>query len=128
MRQLEGLCLCLYLSLTGVNFYQCLLKVWMVEGGGASSCSDHSHSLLISNLFSLAHGYKQLTIFHTVGCVRPLKGEGFFAADIPVPKGAERKKQAIEAYKAGKIALNNYVKTVNLGLMQVRTNYVDIHI
>lgn len=27
------------------------------------------------------------------GCVKDMKGEGFFAADIKMPKGADRKKQ-----------------------------------
>ena len=51
------------------------------------------------------------------GCVKDRKGEGFFAADIKMPTGAARKKQAQEAYASGKKALNAYVKLANAGLM-----------
>lgn len=51
------------------------------------------------------------------GCVKDKKGEGFFAADIKMPTGEARKKQALEAYAKGKDALNEYVKIANAGLM-----------
>eukprot|EP01041_Mallomonas_annulata_P008246 gene8246-16962_t len=50
--------------------------------------------------------------------VRVTKGEGFFAADVQPPTGAEKKKKALEAWQEGKTALNNYIQIVNSGLMQ----------
>lgn len=52
-----------------------------------------------------------------LGCVKPMKGDGFFAADIPVPEGSARKQQAIDAWNKGKAALNDYIETANTGLM-----------
>jgi hypothetical protein len=51
------------------------------------------------------------------GCIKDRRGEGFFAPDIKMPKGAERTKQAQKAYDAGKLALNEYVEAMNDGLM-----------
>lgn len=51
------------------------------------------------------------------GCIKDRKGEGFFAPDIKMPKGADRKKQAQKAYSDGKVALNEYVRIMNDGLM-----------
>ena len=53
------------------------------------------------------------------GCIKDRKGDGFlfFAKDIKMPTGAERKKQALTAYAAGKTILNDYVNILNDGLM-----------
>jgi len=41
-------------------------------------------------------------------CVKDVKGEGFFAADIKMPTGAAKKKQGQEAWKAGKYSCLNW--------------------
>eukprot|EP00600_Ochromonadales_sp_CCMP1393_P009591 CAMPEP_0174975654 /NCGR_PEP_ID=MMETSP0004_2-20121128/12567_1 /TAXON_ID=420556 /ORGANISM="Ochromonas sp., Strain CCMP1393" /LENGTH=229 /DNA_ID=CAMNT_0016226537 /DNA_START=58 /DNA_END=747 /DNA_ORIENTATION=- len=51
------------------------------------------------------------------GCTKNMKGEGFFAPDIKMPTGGARDKQANEAWKAGKEALNAYLGIFNDGLM-----------
>ena len=57
-------------------------------------------------------------------CVKDVKGEGFFAADIKMPTGAARKKQAQEAWKTGKDAFNDYIDITNRGLMR-ELNTID---
>lgn len=65
---------------------------------------------------------EQLELFKTAmndleGCIKDRPGNGFFAAKIKAPTGAERKKQAVDAFKRGKSAYNEYVKVANDGLM-----------
>lgn len=51
------------------------------------------------------------------GCIKDRKGNGFFAADIKMPTGAAKKKQALESYAKAKAALNEYITIGNNGLM-----------
>lgn len=58
------------------------------------------------------------------GCIKDRKGNGFFAADIKMPTGAAKKKQASESYAKAKEALNEYIKIGNNGLM-LELNKID---
>jgi hypothetical protein len=51
------------------------------------------------------------------GCVKDMKGDGFFAGTIKMPTGQERSQQGIEAWAQGVAALDAYFSTVNSGLM-----------
>lgn len=59
------------------------------------------------------------------GCVKDRKGEGFFAADIKMPTGAARQKQAQDAWLKGKNAINEYITIANTGLMR-ELNKIDL--
>jgi len=64
----------------------------------------------------------QLDVFKSAmdeleGCIKDRPGQGFFAAKIKAPTGAAKKKQALEAFKKGKEAYNEYIKIANDGLM-----------
>lgn len=60
------------------------------------------------------------------GSVMDMPGEGFFSGKKKAPTGSERKKQAMEAYKAGREALNSYIRIFNEGLMMELTKLEPI--
>mmetsp|Transcript_26158 Transcript_26158/g.26392 ORF Transcript_26158/g.26392 Transcript_26158/m.26392 type:complete len:241 (+) Transcript_26158:30-752(+) len=59
------------------------------------------------------------------GAVRPIKGDGFFAGMIQPPTGAAKKQQALEGWSEGKEAFNEFISTMNFGLMK-EVNPMDL--
>ena len=51
------------------------------------------------------------------GTTKDMKGDGWFAADIKMPTGTARKKQAQEALQTAKETYNEFVVIMNKGLM-----------
>ncbi len=60
----------------------------------------------------------QKAMFKMENCFKDMKEGGFFSATLKKPEGAEKKKQALAAWKDGKDALTEYVDIFNLGLMR----------
>ena len=57
-------------------------------------------------------------MFKMENCFKDMKEGGFFSATLKKPTGGEKKKQALQAWKEGKEALDEYISIFNLGLMR----------
>lgn len=84
----------------------------VLSGSFAERGSSPKQKLLAEKELAFEDAMKSLE-----GCIKDTKGEGFFASTIKMPTGKERTKQAIEAWKQGKVALNEYITALNDGLM-----------